>query len=267
MQGRLSALATMVKDRPGTLLLALTLLALVLRLAWGLGALAEDRSLVNEGDYTSYSQAARHFLKRGNFNNSHFLVRPPAFPLLVALAGVNAALVITFNALIGALLTPLTWLLSRRLGLAPGGALLAALLVAIDPLSIRYTAFLGPGALAFAGALAMMVGLLAMLQARRQGRAILWAALAAPMLLLSVYARPSRRASCASTNLYRPSRHAASSSTPSTIPCCCGTGFCCCWRSSACGACCVSGAGSCSGACFWSSATSAPVPCWSSPPV
>ncbi|MCY3718346.1 MAG: hypothetical protein OXG07_02160, partial [Anaerolineaceae bacterium] len=82
MQGRLSALATMVKDRPGTLLLALTLLALVLRLAWGLGALAEDRSLVNEGDYTSYSQAARHFLKRGNFNNSHFLVRPPAFPLL-----------------------------------------------------------------------------------------------------------------------------------------------------------------------------------------
>ncbi|MCY3945171.1 MAG: hypothetical protein OXF44_02660 [Anaerolineaceae bacterium] len=191
MQGRLSALATMVKDRPGTLLLALTLLALVLRLAWGLGALADDRSLVNEGDYTSYHQAARHFLKRGNFNNSHFLVRPPAFTLLVALAGLNAALVIAFNALIGALLTPLTWLLTRRLGLAQGGALLAALLVAIDPLSIRYTAFLGPGSLAFAGALAMMVGLLAMLQARTQGRAILWAALAALMMLLSVYARPS----------------------------------------------------------------------------
>lgn len=191
MQGRLSAVAHRVKDRPGVLLLALTLLALALRLAWGQGALAYDGSLVDEGDYRSYYQAARHFLNRGDFNNSHFLVRPPAFPLLVALAGLNAALVITFNALIGALLTPLTWLLTRRLGLAQGGALLAALLVAIDPLSIRYTAFLGPGSLAFAGALAMMVGLLALLQARRQGRAILWAALAALMLLLSVYARPS----------------------------------------------------------------------------
>ncbi|MDE0327733.1 MAG: hypothetical protein OXI78_01430 [Anaerolineaceae bacterium] len=38
MQGRLSALATMVKDRPGTLLLALTLLALVAAPGMGPGS-------------------------------------------------------------------------------------------------------------------------------------------------------------------------------------------------------------------------------------
>ncbi len=191
MQRRFSALAHRLKDRPGTLLVALTMLALALRLAWGWGALAHDVSLVDEGDYTSYRQAARHFLKRGDFNSSHFLVRPPAFPLLVALAGQNVALVITFNVLIGTLLTPLAWLLARRLALGQGSALLAALLVAIDPLGIRYTAFLGPGSLAFVGALAMMLGLVALVQARAQGRAFLWAVFAALMLLLSVYARPS----------------------------------------------------------------------------
>ena len=183
--------ARLLKERPGALLAALTLLALALRLAWGLGALASDVALVDQGDYASYKLAAQHFLEHGDFSNRLFLVRPPAFPLLIALAGLNDTVVIALNALAGALLAPLTWLLARRLGLRAGSALLAALLVAIDPLSVRFTAFLGPEALAFVGALALMLCLLALLQARTQRRAILWGIAAALMLLLSVYARPA----------------------------------------------------------------------------
>ena len=183
--------ARLLEERPGTLLAALTLLALALRLAWGLLALASDVALVDQGDYASYKLPAQHFLEHGDFNDRLFLVRPPAFPLLIALAGLNDAVVIALNALAGALLAPLTWLLARRLGLRGGSALLAALLVAIDPLSVRFTAFLGPEALAFVGTLALMLCLLALLQARTQRRAILWGIAAALMLLLSVYARPA----------------------------------------------------------------------------
>ena len=118
-------------------------------------------------------------------------MRPPAFPLLIALTGLNDSLVLVLNALLGALSVPLTGLLARRLGLGEGVALAAALLVALDPLSVRFTAFLGPESLAFAGALAMMICLLALRRARTKRRAILWGAAAALMLLLSVYARPS----------------------------------------------------------------------------
>lgn len=184
-------LARILRDYPAILPGCLTLLALAIRLTWGLGALANDVSLVDQGDYPSYRLAAQHLLQHGDFSNSLFLYRPPAFPLLVALTGVNDVNVIAVNALAGALLTPLTWLLAHRLSAGSGVALAAALLVAVDPLSIRYTAYLGPEALAFFGALAMLYALLALLQAGTQRRAMTWAIVAALMLLLSVYARPS----------------------------------------------------------------------------
>lgn len=108
-----------VKRRRAFLPALLTLLALGLRLAWGLGALASDVSLVDQGDYASYRLAAQHLLQHGDFSNSLFLYRPPAFPLLIALTGLNDFSVIAVNALAGALLTPLTWLVARRL--AGGG--------------------------------------------------------------------------------------------------------------------------------------------------
>ena len=139
---RLRLLASQIRRaRPGVQLAALTLAALGLRLAWGLGALAKDVALVDQGDYASYKIAAQHWLAQGDFSHAMFLVRPPAFPLLIALSGLNDVLVIALNALAGALLVPLTWLLARRLAFGERSALPAALLVAVDPLSIRFTAF------------------------------------------------------------------------------------------------------------------------------
>lgn len=172
-------------------ILLLTILAFVIRLVWGLSQLGEGIEFVDEGDFALYRIGAEHILSEGDFSNSLFLVRPPAFPLIVAFLQLNNQFIIIFNALLGALLTPLTYILARQLKLGHRVGLLAALIVTLDPLTVRYTAFLGPEALAFVSALAMMVCLLALVQTRTLGRAMIWAALAAAMLLLSVYARPS----------------------------------------------------------------------------
>jgi hypothetical protein len=169
----------------------LTILAFGIRVIWGLSQLALGIEFVDEGDYALYRIGAAHVLAEADFSNSLFLVRPPAFPLVVALLNLNNQAVIVLNAFLGALLSPLTCILARQLRLSYPVTFIAAAVVAIDPLTVRYTAFLGPEALACVSALAMLVCLLALAQTRSSGQAIVWAVAAAAMLLLSVYSRPS----------------------------------------------------------------------------
>jgi hypothetical protein len=177
--------------RVSTQLLLITILALGIRLIWGLTQLSQDVLNVDEGDYALYRIGAEHILSEGDLTNSLFLVRPPAFALVVAFFNLNNAAIIIFNAILGALLTPLTYILARQLKLSHVVALLAAGVVSVDPLTVQYTAFLGPEALAFVGALAMMVCLLAVVEIRSTAWALGAGAGAAAMFLLSVYSRPS----------------------------------------------------------------------------
>lgn len=171
--------------------LCITLIALGIRLAWGFSQLSFGPEFVDEGDYALYRIGAEHFLSEGNFSNSLFLVRPPAFALVVAVLGVNHALVLFFNAVLGTLLVPLTWVLARQLKLTLPTALTAGVIVAVDPLTVKYTAFLGPEALAFIGALGMVVCLIRVVRVSDMLRRTVWGLTAALCLLISVYARPS----------------------------------------------------------------------------
>lgn len=166
-------------------------LALMLRLVWGLSQLERGLLHVSEGDYTLYEIGAEHLKEHGNFDNSLFLVRPPLFSTVLALLGSHRTRVIVLNAALGALMVPLTVLLARQLRLPDRVSLLAGLVVALDFAHIKYTAYLGPEAVSFAAALAMLCCLAAARDARRGRAAVGWAALAALMFCLSAYARPS----------------------------------------------------------------------------
>jgi hypothetical protein len=175
----------------GRITFALFALGFIIRLIFGLTQLERGFLFVSEGDYNLYQIGAEHILAEGDFSNSLFLVRPPLYPIIVALAGDKHALLIVLNCLFGALLIPLTMLAARQLGLKQIVSLLAGLLVAVDPISIKYTAFLGPEALSFLGALAMMNALLALINSANARCAIGFAVLAALALCVSAYARPS----------------------------------------------------------------------------
>ncbi len=107
-----------------------------------------DLQHFSNGDYTLYSVGAEDILQRGSLDNSLFLIRPPLFPVMVALLNLNGLAVLAVNAVLGALVAPLTYVLARRCRLSTLLSLLAALVVAVDPASIVYSAFLGAEALA-----------------------------------------------------------------------------------------------------------------------
>ena len=172
-------------------LLLLTVFALGVRLIWGASQLAMGTEYVDQGDYILYFLGAQHFLTEGDFSNSLFLVRPPGFSLIIALLNLNNWAVLIVNSLLGALLTPLTYVFARQLKLSQAVAQGAAFLVAVDPLTVRFTAFLGPEPLALIGALGMMVCLMKAVRSEARLTGILWGIAAAAMFLVSVYARPS----------------------------------------------------------------------------
>lgn len=167
------------------------IVALVVRLVWGLSQLERGFLFVSEGDYNLYQIGAEHFRAYGNFDNSLFLVRPPLFPLIVAALNDNHTLIIVMNAFLGALIAPLLMLIACQLGFSYRVIILAGILIALDPLHIPYTAFLGPEALSFVTALAMFSALLALYHAEGGRIAWFWGVIAAIMLLVSAYARPS----------------------------------------------------------------------------
>ncbi|MEL7436446.1 MAG: hypothetical protein AAFN11_21075, partial [Chloroflexota bacterium] len=118
-------------------------------------------------------------------------MRPPLFPLIVAALGDNHTLLIVLNSIFGALLAPMTMLLAKQLKLSSTIITLAGLFVAVDPVTVHYTAFLGPEAISFVGALGMMNALVALVNSEKMSRAAGWGIVAALCLLFSAYTRPS----------------------------------------------------------------------------
>jgi hypothetical protein len=165
-------------------------LALLLRLAL-IGARYDNGlSHFQSGDYTLYRIGAEHIRDEGDFSNSLFLLRTPLFPLVVTLLGVDDLAVLIVNTLIGAGLAPLSVVLARQLGLTLKGAALAGVIVAVDPASITYSAWLGPEPLANVCLLIMLIALLHGVIDTPE-RAPWWGAAAGLAMGLSVLARPT----------------------------------------------------------------------------
>lgn len=172
-------------------LLLITLLALILRVGWGTIRFQQDPLNVNMGDYDLYADGAQHLMEQGDFTNSLFLVRPPLFSVVIAAFGNNPYPVLLFNAIVGALIAPLTYVLARLLGLNHALSLWAALIYALDPLVIIYgAALLDSVALGNFFAILMMICLLAAVQSENHGRALWFGAGAGLSLVLSAYTRP-----------------------------------------------------------------------------
>lgn len=182
---------SVLRSRPAIGLLLIFALALAVR--WGYAALrwSDDFSAFDSGDYALYRIGGEHILAEGDFTNSLFLIRPPLFPLLVALLGVREGAILLANAAIGATLAPLTLVLARQLGLGAGLALLAGLIVALDPASVVYSSFLGSEPLANVTLLLMLIALLASIRQPNTARQLAGGALAGVALTLSVLSRPA----------------------------------------------------------------------------
>lgn len=171
-------------------LIALTLVAIAIRVTWAVVRYQDDPLLVDFGDYVLYEIGAQHWLAERDFSNSLFLVRPPLFALLIAGLGVNAMAVLVVNAVIGGLITPLTFGIARQLGLSEGRALLAAGIFAVDFVAVAYgSALLDSVPLGNIFAVLMVLLLLMIPQATRQ-RGVLLGLGAGLALVASMLARP-----------------------------------------------------------------------------
>jgi len=170
------------------------LVAFGVRLLFVISRYTPSLSNFEFGDYPSYAFAARHWMQYGDFSSRLFLVRPPLFPLLIALLGDWTAAVLIANCALGALNAVLAALLCRALfGQGAEGrlGLLAGLFVALDPSSVAYSAFLGAEPLANASlTLAWLCFWQALNAAEQPAIFLRRSALAALALSVSMLTRP-----------------------------------------------------------------------------
>lgn len=163
---------------------------LVVGMSLRLGYALTHLTQADMGDYILYSEGAHHIVQERDLSNSLFLVRPPLFPLWIALLGNHTPTVLIVNALVGTLLIPLVFAIARPLGLGEGVALSACALYALDYTAIVYAAaLLDPVPLANLFLLLMVMGLLRATHPLTQ-HPMRWGILAGGCLVLSVLARP-----------------------------------------------------------------------------
>jgi hypothetical protein len=185
-------MSKLITSRPWLVLLLVCVLAAGVRLAWIGVRYTDDLSRFESGDYELYWHGGRHIQEHGDLTNSLFAHRPPLFPLLIALVGIDNDLgVLLVNALIGAALAPLSVILARQLGLRDVLATWVGVIVALDPASVVYAAWLGAEPLANVWFMLMVIALLHAVTRPERGRAALWGGAAGAALALSVLARPT----------------------------------------------------------------------------
>jgi hypothetical protein len=120
-------------------LLGLLVVACALRIAvvaWHFDDLTIDRD--------AYGTIARNLVNGEGFCTEPgrpTAFRPPLYPILLAACRTvdGVALIAALHVLLGTVTTGMTWFLAQRLGLTPIGRLLAAVLVAVDPLLLLYS--------------------------------------------------------------------------------------------------------------------------------
>ena len=171
---------------------AIILLGLALRIAYTSSVYGPTLDLDYPGDYWDYHIAAKQIL-RGDTTFSHriFLVRPPLYPLVVAALDVNRPLLLILNQLLAIMIIPLTHLLARQLRLPQKLALLAALLVALDPTSIKYAGILLAEPLANLLLAAAFVALLPLKRTQSRSATMTGGLAAGGLIALSALTRPA----------------------------------------------------------------------------
>lgn len=172
-------------------LLAVLAVACLLRLGLVAVWYTPDLNRFQNGDYTLYRIGAEHFRQNAALDNSLFLVRPPAFPLMIDLLGLNDTAVLITNAMLGALAAPLTYVLARQFRLMQRLSLFAALVVAVDPASVLYSSYLGAESLANVTLVLALILLIGSLRSSRQNLALPLSLLGGFMLAASSLARPA----------------------------------------------------------------------------
>ncbi len=171
---------------------AIILLGLALRIAYTASIYGPALNLDYPGDYWDYHIAAKQILAGDTaFTHRVFLLRPPLYPLVAAALEVNRPLLIMLNQLLAIMIIPLTHLLARQLRLPRELALLAALIVALDPTSIKYSGILLAEPLANLLLAAAFVALLALRRAETRPAALIWGLIAGALIALSALTRPA----------------------------------------------------------------------------
>ena len=125
-------------------IILLTLLAALVRVVF-VGLTSSDS--LRYPDAVEYLDIARHIVEGRGFvtADGKLYARGPAYPLFLSahlvVFGDHELPIRVTQALLGALVVPLTWLLARRVA-SPTGAFLASLYVALDPFLIYFTGLL-----------------------------------------------------------------------------------------------------------------------------
>ena len=171
---------------------AIILLGLALRIAYTASIYGASLNLDYPGDYWDYHIAAKQILAGDTaFTHRVFLLRPPLYPLVVAALDVNRPLLIMLNQLLAIMIIPLTYSLARQLRLPRAFALLAALIIALDPTSIKYSGILLAEPLANLLLAAAFVALLALRRAEKWSANLAWGLIVGALIALSALTRPA----------------------------------------------------------------------------
>ena len=173
-------------------LLAIILIGLIMRTGYAIAIYEPSLLVYHGGDYELYRQGAEDIL-RGDlgFTSDLYLVRPPLFPLLMAVLGLQPTAILAVNILLSIGIIPLTFILACKFNVSCNAALLAALLVAIDPTSIKYAAILLAEPLTNLLLACTFVSAMLLRHADEQNKAAVAGLITGSLIALSALARPA----------------------------------------------------------------------------
>ena len=173
-------------------LLTLVCIGLLFRVAYALAIYEPTLLSFHRGDYDLYRILAEEIL-RGDltFRNSGYLLRPPLFPLLAAAVKLEPLLIITVNILLATCIIPVTYLLAKQMELSEKLALLSALIVALDPTSVKYSGVLLAEPLANLLLALSFVTLLKLRRADKQFATLSWGFMSGSFIVVSALTRPA----------------------------------------------------------------------------
>lgn len=195
------------------IVLGIVLLALALRLAWGLSRSADPATLAGLPDQFEYLSLGRSLLDSGTlqfvdprFGDTVYAFRTPGYPLFVAACGAKLSVIRIAQSIVDAATVLAAIWLARR-WLSPRASYLAGLFVALDPLFIYFSGLVLSETL-FAALLTWGVACLAhgaspMSAGVARRKIIWWAGILA--LIASAYVRPSAivlPAACAAAAIF-----------------------------------------------------------------
>ena len=173
-------------------LLSLVFIGLLFRIVYALAIYEPDLLPYHKGDYDLYYMLADEIV-RGElaFRNSGYLLRPPFFPLMAAALGLEPLLIIAVNVLLATGIIPVTFLLAKQFDFSHRLTLLSALIVALDPTSVKYSGVLLAEPLANLLLALSFLTLMKLRGADKRLAALSWGSMSGGFIVLSALTRPA----------------------------------------------------------------------------